>query len=85
MVLLDEPAAGVNPAFLEALQGWIGQLQAAGRTFVIVEHNIPWVFGLADRVVVLDRGTRIAEGPPEAIKQDDRVLEAYLGEVADVA
>jgi len=78
-ILLDEPAGGVNPALIDRISDLVRQLNAEGRTFLIVEHNMDMVMSLSDHVVVFDRGRPIAEGPPEQIRADQRVLEAYLG------
>jgi ABC-type branched-subunit amino acid transport system ATPase component len=78
-ILLDEPAGGVNPALLDRIGTLIRSLNAEGRTFLVVEHNMDLVMSLSDHVVVFDRGRPIAEGPPAAIRSDQRVLEAYLG------
>ena len=78
-ILLDEPAGGVNPALLDRIGALVRELNAEGRTFVIVEHNMDLVMSISDHIVVLDRGRLIAEGPPSAIRTDDRVLGAYLG------
>ncbi|MEU8820777.1 ABC transporter ATP-binding protein [Actinoplanes sp. NPDC048796] len=78
-VLLDEPAGGVNPALLDRIGTLIRQLNAEGRTFVIVEHNMDLVMSISDHIVVFDRGRPIAEGPPSVIRSDERVLGAYLG------
>jgi neutral amino acid transport system ATP-binding protein len=79
VVLLDEPAGGVNPSLINEISARIRELNAAGTTFLIVEHNMDFVMGLCDRVTVLDYGTVVAAGPPAAIRQDPRVLDAYLG------
>ncbi|TYC06670.1 ABC transporter ATP-binding protein [Micromonospora sp. WP24] len=78
-VLLDEPAGGVNPALLDRIGGLVRELNAEGRTFVIVEHNMDLVMSISDHIVVFDRGRPIAEGPPSVIRADERVLGAYLG------
>ncbi|GLY06172.1 ABC transporter ATP-binding protein [Actinoplanes sp. NBRC 101535] len=78
-VLLDEPAGGVNPALLDRIGALVRELNAEGRTFVIVEHNMDLVMSISDHIVVFDRGRPIAEGPPAAIRTDERVLGAYLG------
>ncbi|MFS8479219.1 MAG: ABC transporter ATP-binding protein [Micromonosporaceae bacterium] len=78
-ILLDEPAGGVNPALIERIGTLVRQLNAEGRTFLIVEHNMDMVMSLSDHVIVFDRGRPIAEGPPSVIRSDPRVLEAYLG------
>ena len=78
-MLLDEPAGGVNPSLIQHISARIGALNASGTTFLIVEHNMDFVMGLCDRVTVLDYGTVVASGPPEIIRNDPRVLDAYLG------
>jgi ABC-type branched-subunit amino acid transport system ATPase component len=78
-ILLDEPAGGVNPALLDRIGALIRELNAEGRTFVIVEHNMDLVMSISDHVVVFDRGRPIAAGPPSVIRTDERVLGAYLG------
>jgi ABC-type branched-subunit amino acid transport system ATPase component len=83
IVLLDEPAGGVNPSLIQHLAGRIRELNAAGTTFLIVEHNMDFVMGLCSRVTVLDYGTVVAAGPPAIIRSDSRVLDAYLGAVEE--
>jgi ABC-type branched-subunit amino acid transport system ATPase component len=78
-ILLDEPAGGVNPALLDRIGSLVRELNAEGRTFVIVEHNMDLVMSISDHIVVFDRGRPIAEGPPSVIRTDERVLGAYLG------
>jgi len=80
LILLDEPAGGVNPSLLGRLTEVIRELNARGITFLVVEHNIPMVLGLCDPVVVFSRGRPIAEGRPEDIRNDPVVLDAYLGD-----
>ena len=79
LVLLDEPAAGVNPVLIETIEEHIRRLNAAGLTFLIVEHDMPLVMRLCNPVIVLDRGRKIAEGPAAEMQSDPRVLDAYLG------
>jgi neutral amino acid transport system ATP-binding protein len=79
VVLLDEPAGGVNPSLINEIAARIRELNAAGTTFLIVEHNMGFVMGLCDTVTVLDSGTVVAAGPPAVIRSDPRVLDAYLG------
>ena len=79
LVLLDEPAGGVNPALLERIADRLLQLNARGTTFLIVEHNMSFVMKLCSEVVVLHHGRQIAAGKPETVRSDAAVLDAYLG------
>jgi ABC-type branched-subunit amino acid transport system ATPase component len=80
LVLLDEPAGGVNPGMLARITELIRQLNRDGLTVVIVEHNLPMVLDLCDPILVMARGRVIAEGAPRTIQRDPAVLDAYLGE-----
>ncbi len=80
LVLLDEPAEGINPALMENIIERIQQLNKQGITFLIVEHNMDVVMNLCDPVVVMAYGKILAQGSPETIQNDKKVLEAYLGE-----
>ncbi len=80
VILLDEPAGGVNPTMLNYLTERIRTLNQRGVTFLVVEHNMEFVMNLCDKVMVMHRGTRIAEGTPEEVRANPAVLEAYLGE-----
>ena len=80
LILLDEPAGGINPTLIERMGEMIRMLNQQGTTFLIVEHNMPFVLGLCDPVRVLARGTCICEGPPDVIQKDPAVLDAYLGD-----
>jgi ABC-type branched-subunit amino acid transport system ATPase component len=80
VILLDEPAGGVNLSLVNNIADRIRELNAAGKTFLIVEHNMEFVMGLCDQVTVLDSGTVVATGPPDIVRTDRRVLDAYLGE-----
>jgi len=80
LVLLDEPAGGVNLTMLAALRERLRELNQAGNaTFVVIEHNMDFVMSLCTRILVLAEGRIIAEGVPEAIRSDARVIEAYFG------
>ena len=79
LILLDEPAAGVNRTLLNELLAAITQLRDQGKTILIVEHDMKVVMGLCETVFVLDYGEKIAEGPPGVIQADARVIEAYFG------
>ncbi|MGH3390799.1 MAG: ABC transporter ATP-binding protein, partial [Actinomadura sp.] len=80
LILLDEPAGGVNPSLVGRLTEVIQGLNEQGIGFLVVEHNIPMVLGLCDPVVVFSRGAPIAAGPPSIVRDDPVVLEAYLGD-----
>ena len=80
IILLDEPAGGVNLSLVNHIVTRIRELNAAGKTFLIVEHNMEFVMGLCHQVTVLDSGTVVAAGPPDIVRTDRRVLDAYLGE-----
>ncbi|MEZ5797597.1 MAG: ABC transporter ATP-binding protein [Paracoccaceae bacterium] len=82
LILLDEPAAGVNPALLEVLIDRILQINAGGVTFVLIEHNIDMVSRLCNRIIVMAQGAQLAEGTPDTVVRDPRVIEAYLGGAA---
>jgi ABC-type branched-subunit amino acid transport system ATPase component len=79
LLLLDEPAAGMNSVEIEQLAGIIRSLTAAGRTILLVEHNMSLVMSICDRLTVLNFGRLLAEGSPDAIARDPAVIAAYLG------
>jgi branched-chain amino acid transport system permease protein len=85
LLLLDEPTAGMNPAETLELAEQIKSLNQRGLSIVLIEHKLDVVVNLADRVVVLDHGEKIAEGSPDAVRRDEEVIRAYLGRSAAVA
>ncbi len=80
VVLLDEPAGGVNPTLIGQLGDRIRKLNNQGVTFLIVEHNMEFVMGLCHKVMVMHRGSKLAEGTPAEVRANPAVLEAYLGD-----
>jgi ABC-type branched-subunit amino acid transport system ATPase component len=80
LILLDEPAGGINPTMINQLAERIRILNQQGVTFLVVEHNMEFVMGLCNPVVVMHHGTKITEGTPEEVRKNPAVLEAYLGE-----
>jgi len=79
-LILDEPVAGVNPKLRQKISEILQSLKARGETILLIEHDMNFTFGLADRVIVMDEGKVIAQGKPVEIKNNPKVLEAYLGE-----
>lgn len=79
LFLLDEPAAGVNPTMLKTIEKLIRKLHSEGKTILIVEHNMPFVMGLCEKIIVMDQGKELTEGTPHEVQHNPKVLEAYLG------
>jgi branched-chain amino acid transport system ATP-binding protein len=79
LVMLDEPMAGVNPALKQSLLGHVKSLRDEGRTVLFVEHDMDMVRDISDWVIVMAQGEVIAEGPPDSVMSDQRVIDAYLG------
>jgi len=79
LILLDEPFSGINPRLCNEISDLVAKLRKDRKTFLVIEHNMKLLMSLADRIVALDKGKKIAEGKPREIQQNEEVIESYFG------
>ncbi len=82
VIFLDEPFAGVHPELRQQINSYIQEVHQNGKAFVIVSHDMDTIFGLSQRVIVMNEGQKIADGDPQAVRTDEAVIDAYLGEAS---
>jgi branched-chain amino acid transport system ATP-binding protein len=85
VIFLDEPFAGVHPELRNQIHSYIQEVHRGGKAFIIVSHDMDTIFGLSQRVIVMNEGQMIADGVPEAVRNDEAVINAYLGEASEKA
>jgi branched-chain amino acid transport system ATP-binding protein len=85
VIFLDEPFAGVHPELSRQIHDHIKEIHQSGKAFVIVSHDMDTIFGLSHRVIVMNEGRKIADGDPDAVRTNDAVIDAYLGEASEKA
>lgn len=85
VIFLDEPFAGVHPELRQQIYGYIQEVHQNGKAFVIVSHDMDTIFGLSQRVIVMNEGRKIADGDPQVVRTDEAVIDAYLGEASKKA
>lgn len=78
LLLLDEPVAGINPAFIDKILSIISELTEKGKSVILIEHNMEVIMHLCKRVIFMDAGAKVSEGTPDEVRNDPRVIEAYL-------
>ena len=79
LILLDEPASGINPTLLKTIESLIFELKKQGKTLLVIEHNMPFLMRISDEIVVMENGKFLVQDIPEKVQKDPKVLEAYLG------